>query len=184
MGKILYFVFEQHKRTKATTSGCRHTEHRWVLFFVSSSTDCIPWWEGELLNGKTVIICIWSMIFGGFKPDDLSLKAVLISVGVEFGDQWLGVGFSFSSLSWAILHGKVLVFNRHTPKLQLTRVIWEPPTWAVRSLVKEHNWSAFLATCLGNLWWIKAAVTYSLSLLVEKDLACRSKGLAVCLHNA
>lgn len=101
-----------------------------------------------MLDGKTVLICFWSVIFGGFKPDDLSLKAVLASVGAEFGDQWFDVGFSFSSLSWAILPRKVLVFNTHTPKLQLSRVFWEPSMWAVGPLVKEQNWSAFLAPCL------------------------------------
>lgn len=70
-------------------------------FFVSSSTECISWWEEgiweeELLNGKT--ICFWSMFFGCFKSNDLSLKAVLTSVGAEFQDQWLGVSFSFSFL--------------------------------------------------------------------------------------
>ena len=42
-------------------------EHRWVLFLVSSSTECISWWkegiwEEELLNDKTVIITFgqWS----------------------------------------------------------------------------------------------------------------------------
>lgn len=50
--------------------------------------------------------------------------------------------------------GKILVFNTHTPKLLLSRAIWEPSTWPVRPLVKEHNWGAFLAPCLGNLWWM------------------------------
>lgn len=73
---------------------------------------------------------------------------------------------------------KVVVFNKHTPKLLLSRVIWEPLMGAVRPLVEETNRSVFLAPCLRNLWRIKAAVTFLLSFPVEKALACRTKSLS------
>lgn len=113
------------------------------------------------------------MISGGIKQNSLRMKSVLTSVEQDLGFD--GEALVFPSLSWAVLHGKIPSFDKYTPKLLLSRAIWEPLMWVARPLVEEHNWSVFLAPHLGNLWWIKAAVTYLLSILARKALAYRSK---------
>lgn len=58
-------------------------------------------------NGKTAVVCIWSMISGGIKQDSLRLKSVLTSVEHNLGFD--GEVLVFSSLVGLSLVEKFLV---------------------------------------------------------------------------
>lgn len=58
-------------------------------------------------NGKTALVCIWSMMSGGNKQDSLRLKSVLTSVEQNLGFD--GKVFVFPFLSSAVEKFLVLI---------------------------------------------------------------------------